>query len=91
MDPDLALAASREHLWSSIEQLAFLGVVVALAIEFAALKLAAPYKRQLEDAKDLKIAELDNETARLRKQIGLRQIDAEKFLNELSGKPKGAC
>lgn len=58
MDPELALAASREHFWSSVEQLAFLGVVVALAIEFAALKLAAPYKKQLEDAKDLKIAEL---------------------------------
>ena len=52
--------------WSSIESWAFLGVVVALAIEFAAWKFGAPYKEKLEKAKDLKIAELNNDTTRLR-------------------------
>jgi hypothetical protein len=52
--------------WGEIEHWAFLAVVVALAIEFAALKFGTPYKDKLESAKDLKLAELNNETARLR-------------------------
>lgn len=75
-------------LWDEIDKWAFLGVVLALAIEFAALRLGAPYKKILESAKDLKIAELNNETARLRKQIGPRQIDSDKFMKALEGKPK---
>ena len=63
--------------WSQIEHWAFLAVVVALAIEFAALKLGAPYKEKIEAAKDLKIAELNNETVRLQKQIGPRVISRE--------------
>jgi hypothetical protein len=51
--------------WESIENWAFFGVVLTLAIEFAALKFGAPYKEQLEKDKDLKIAELNNETAKL--------------------------
>jgi len=73
--------------WGQVENWAFLGVVVALAIEFAALKLGAPYKAKIEAAKDLKIAELNNETARLRKQVGPRQIDLETFLKALEGRP----
>jgi hypothetical protein len=50
-------------LWGQIEQWAFLAVVLALAIEFAALKFGAPYKKILDDAKDLKIAELQAKLA----------------------------
>jgi hypothetical protein len=63
----------------------FCGVVVALAIEFAALKIGAPYKEQVESAKDFKIAELNNETARLRKQLAPRLI-TQAQQNELTEK-----
>jgi hypothetical protein len=52
-------------LWTTIEHGAFVGLIVALAIEFAALKLAEPHKKALEDAKDLKLGELSRETQRL--------------------------
>jgi hypothetical protein len=74
--------------WGEIEHWAFLVVVVALAIEFAALKFGAPYREKIEAAKDLKIAQLNNETARLRKQIAPRHIDSDVFLKALAGKPK---
>jgi len=63
-------------------------VVIALAIEFAALKIGAPYKKTLDDQKDLKIAELNNETAKLRKQLEPRKIKGEEFIKVLEGKPK---
>jgi len=44
---------------------AFFGVVVALAIEFAALKFGAPHKKKLDEAKELQIAQLTTEAARL--------------------------
>ncbi len=74
--------------WTQVEHWAFLGVVLTLAIEFAALKLGEPYKKKLDDAKDVKIAELNKETAQLRKQMGPRQIDGEAFKKYLEGKPK---
>lgn len=49
--------------WGEIEHWAFLVVVLALAIEFAALKLGAPYKEKLEAAKDLKISEANTRAA----------------------------
>jgi len=55
---DLTNAAWWAWLWSEIEHWAFLGVVVALAIEFAALRLAAPHKKILEDAKDAEMSRL---------------------------------
>jgi hypothetical protein len=68
MDTDLAAAISREHFWSSIEQLAFAGVVIALAIEFAALKFAAPYKKQIDDARVKEIAQANRATEELRQK-----------------------
>jgi predicted cupin superfamily sugar epimerase len=58
-DTELTNANWWASFWSSIESWAFLGVVVALAIEFAAWKFGAPYKEKLEKAKDLKIAEFE--------------------------------
>lgn len=87
-EADLANAAWWAWLWDEVEKWAFFGVVVALAIEFGALRFGAPHKKTLEAAKDLKIAELNNETARLRKQVSPRTIDGEAFKNSLEGKPK---
>jgi hypothetical protein len=58
-EAELAIAAWRAWFWGEIEHWAFLLVVVFLAIEFAALKIGAPYKKTLDDQKDLKIAELN--------------------------------
>jgi hypothetical protein len=52
------------HFWGEIEHWAFLGVVLALAIEFAALKFAAPYKEHLEKARELQIAQLTDRATR---------------------------
>jgi len=60
--------------WTTIEHAAFVALIVALAIEFAALKLAEPHKKAVEDSKDLQIAELNNETARLREQAAPREL-----------------
>jgi len=84
-ESDIAWWAS---FWGKIETWAFLGVVLTLAIEFAALKLGAPYKEKLEAAKDLKIVELNKETAQLRRIPGPRDINFDVFKKELEGKPK---
>jgi len=76
-EAELANAAWWAWLWGEIEHWSFLAVVVFLAIEFAALKFGAPYKKILDDQKDLKIAELNKETARLRKQIAPRTLTGE--------------
>jgi hypothetical protein len=80
-------AAWWASFWGQIEAWAFFGVVLMLAIEFVALKLGAPYKAQLDAAKDLKIAQLNNETARLRQFIikagSPRVPDQTKLLEQL--------
>jgi hypothetical protein len=68
---ELAEATWWAWLWGQIEHWAFLAVIVALAIEFAALKFGTTHKERIEAAKDIKIAELNNETARLRAQNSL--------------------
>ncbi len=87
-NPAVANAAWWYWLWELVGTIAFLGVIVTLAIEFGAARLAAPYRKLLDDAKDVKIAELNKETALLRKQMGPRQIDGETFKKYLEGKPK---
>jgi len=64
-EADLADHTWWAWLWGEIEHWAFLAVVVALAIEFAALKLAAPHKEALDHARELKIAQLTEDAARL--------------------------
>ncbi len=78
-EAELAIAAWRAWFWGEIEHWAFLLVVVFLAIEFAALKIGAPYKKILDDQKDLKIAELNNETSRLKTQLAPRSLTKEQF------------
>jgi len=78
-DADLANHTWWASFWTVIEHWAFLAVVLALAIEFVALKLAEPHKEKLEAAKDLKIAELNNETARLKSQAAPRTLTKEQF------------
>jgi hypothetical protein len=65
-DAELADHAWWGWFWTTIEHTAFFGLIIALAIEFLSLKLAEPHKKAVEDDKDFKIAELNNETARLR-------------------------
>jgi hypothetical protein len=65
-DAELADHTWWVSFWTTIEHTAFFGLIIALAIEFLALKLGEPHKKAVEDDKDLKIAELNNETARLR-------------------------
>lgn len=88
-EPELANATWWAWLWEEIENWAFLGVVVALAIEFAALKFGAPYKKQLEEAKDLKIAELNEETARLRAKEPL--VDEALMANALASRASASA
>jgi hypothetical protein len=73
-EADLTDAQYWAGFWESIENWALLGVVLTLAIEFAALKFGAPYKQKLEHAKDLRIAELNNETANLRDSAKLSAL-----------------
>jgi hypothetical protein len=82
-NPELISAAYWSGLLTSIENWAFLVVVVALAIEFVAGRFAAPFKEKLEGAKDLKIAELNNETAGLRAREPL-VIDALKSARDVT-------
>ncbi len=49
--------------WSHVEHWAFLAVVIALAVEFAAIKFASPYKETLEKARQLQIAQLTDRSA----------------------------
>jgi hypothetical protein len=70
-DAELADHAWWGSFWTAIEHTAFVGLIVALAIEFLALKLAEPHKKAVEDAKDVKIADLNKETAQLRTQNAL--------------------
>lgn len=76
-DAELADHAWWGSFWTAIEHTAFVGLIVALAIEFVALKLGEPHKKAVEDAKDLKIADLNNETARLR-ESALATIHTER-------------
>jgi hypothetical protein len=69
-EADLADHAWWAWFWGEIEHWAFLGVVVFLAIEFAALKLAGPHKKTIDDARELQIAQLTNESARLSAEAG---------------------
>jgi len=79
--------------WSRIESWAFLGVVLTLAIEFIALKLAEPHKEKLEQHRESRLVELRNESERLSKeaetarretaeaQLQLQQMRSPRSLN----------
>lgn len=83
-NPELANAAWWYWLWELIGTVAFLGVVVTLAIEFGAARLAAPYRKILDDAKDLKIAQLTNETMWMRMPRSLDTVKFEASVRKIS-------
>ena len=78
-EAELANVAWWAWLWGVIEQWAFFGVIVALAIEFAALKAGAPYKEKLESARELQIAELKKETTAA--QLELAKLKAPRTIS----------
>jgi len=61
-------------LWGRLETAAYFGVVLTLAIEFAAHRLAKPHVKALDDAKNLKVAKLEVERARLETLITPRSL-----------------
>ncbi|THD44166.1 MAG: hypothetical protein E7774_11065 [Bradyrhizobium sp.] len=52
--------------WETIENWAFFGVVLTLAVEFVAVQLLKSPRRVIDDARQLEIAELNNSAERLR-------------------------
>jgi hypothetical protein len=82
--------------WETVEHWAFLGVVLTLAIEFAATHFMKAPRKVIDDARQLEVAQLKNDadTARLQteqlKQIvawrSLSNETAAKLLSELSKK-----
>jgi hypothetical protein len=64
-ESELAAATKWAGFWGSVENWAFLSVVLALAIEFAALRLGEPYKRAIEHAREVQLLGLKVELARL--------------------------
>lgn len=63
-EAELTNAAWWAHVWGEIEHWSFLAVVVFLAIEFAALKFAAPYREKLENAREERIAAANERAAK---------------------------
>jgi hypothetical protein len=75
-DPALATAAYWAPLLTTVADIAFAVVIVALAVELVSGRLAKRFERQIEQVNELKIAELTNETTRMRMP---RSLNIEKF------------
>jgi hypothetical protein len=73
-DAGLATATYWASLLGTIADWAFGLTVVFLAIQLVSGQIAKRFQKQIDAAKDLRIAELDNETAKLRKQVAPRLI-----------------
>lgn len=87
-DAGLATATYWAPLLETIADIAFAIVIVALAVELVSGRIAKRFERQIDSAREVKIAELNNETARLRKQIAPRWINDEKeFLKSIEELP----
>jgi hypothetical protein len=65
-DAGLATATYWAPLLETIADIAFAVVIVALAVELVSGRIAKRFERQIEGARELRIAELNNETANLR-------------------------
>lgn len=63
-------------------------VAAGVILEFAEGWISEPWRKTVDNAREQRIAELNNETARLTKQSAPRQIDGAAFLKALAGKPK---
>jgi hypothetical protein len=68
--------------------IADLGIAAGVYLEIHFGRKAASVAAELQQRSDLRIAELNNETARLRKQISPRHLNSEAFIKALEGKPK---
>lgn len=92
MKDALATAGYWAPLLETIADIAFAVVIVALAVELVSGRIAKRFERKIESARELKIAKLNNETARLRQFIvkaGTPRIpDQEKLLTELKNARK---
>jgi hypothetical protein len=62
-EAELANAAWWAWLWGVIEQGAFAAVVIALAVEFVALKVGEPYKEKITHERDLQLARAQKDAA----------------------------
>jgi hypothetical protein len=76
-DAGLAKAMYWAPLLSTIADWAFGLTVVFLAAQLISGQIAKRFQKQIDAARELKIAELNNETAKLRKQIAPRMISRE--------------
>ena len=56
-------------VWETIEHWAFLGVVLTLAIEFAASHLAKPHRKIIDNARELEMVRLNHEADMAKGQI----------------------
>ena len=65
--------------WGKVEYWAFLGVVITLAVEFIAHRAGAPYREQLEHDKDLRIAELGQQTQEANARAAEANLALERF------------
>jgi hypothetical protein len=75
---DFAQATWWAWLWGEIEHWAFLAVVVALAVEFAALKFGEPYKEKLDHERGLQLAAAQKDAAD--SKIELEKLKAPRTL-----------
>jgi hypothetical protein len=85
-EADLTNAAWWASCWGEVEHWAFLGVILALGIEFAALKFAAPFKENLDRARQDRLAELSTQAKEAERQIAeaqARQKEAEERTEQL--------
>lgn len=77
-DKELVDATWWVAFWDSVESWAFLGVIITLAIEFAAHRFVVPYREKLETARELEVARLATESDTARAAIaGANQRAAE--------------
>lgn len=75
-EADLTNAAWWAWFWGEIEHWAFLLVVIFLAVEFAALKFAVPYKEKLDKAREAQVAALGSEAEAARAEIAKANASA---------------
>jgi hypothetical protein len=68
-EAELANSEYWAHFWDTVEHLAFLGVVVTLAIEFMATKFASPHKELIESAQNQALEDRKQENLKLSLQL----------------------
>jgi hypothetical protein len=89
MNDALATATYWAPWLETVADIAFAVVIVALAVELVSGRIARRFERQIDAARELQIAQLNNETERLRKQIAPRSVGRE-FEEVLKGAPTSA-